>query len=220
MRIGHEEKSEILKKLRESVIKGDKEAAKKAVEESLSLGVNPLVALNEGLVKGILEVGERFGRLEIFLTELILSAETMQAAIEVLKPKMTAEEISEIKLGKVILGTVEKDIHDIGKNLVGTMLAAGGFEVYDIGTDAPAKKFIEKAEEVEADIIAASTLMTTTRPYQRDIINLLKDMGLRDKYKVMVGGGAVTPEWTEEIGADAWAKDAMEAVEVARKLIG
>jgi len=212
-------KSEILKKLGESVIKGDKEAAKKAAEEALSLGLDPIEAINEGLAKGINEMGERFGRLEVFLTELILAGEAMRAAVEVFEPKMTAEKVSEVKLGKIVIGTVKGDIHDIGKNLVATMLIAAGFDVYDIGVEAPPGKFIEKAEEVGATIIATSSLMSTTRPYQRDMITLLNDMGLRDKYKVMVGGGTVTQEWAEEIGADGYGRDAEEAVKVAKKLV-
>lgn len=212
-------KSEILKKLGESVIKGDKEAAKKAAEEALSLGLDPIEAINEGLAKGINEMGERFGRLEVFLTELILAGEAMRAAVEVFEPKMTAEKVSEVKLGKIVIGTVKGDIHDIGKNLVATMLIAAGFDVYDIGVEAPPGKFIEKAEEVGATIIATSSLMSTTRPYQRDMITLLNDMGLKDKYKVMVGGGTVTQEWAEEIGADGYGRDAEEAVKVAKKLV-
>lgn len=213
-------KTEIIDALRESVIKGDSEAAKRAAEEALSSNIPPMEAINEGLMKGILEVGERFGRLELFLSELMLSASAMQSGIAILRAKMTPEKRAESTFGKIVIGTVAMDIHDIGKNLVSTMLTAAGFEVYDMGIDVSSKKFIEKAEEVNADIIALSALLTTTRPFQRDVLDLLKSMGKREKYKVLLGGGAVSQEWADLIGADGYARDASEAPSVAKKIIG
>lgn len=197
---------------------GDKEAAIRAAERSLSSGLNPLDALDEGLMKGVLEMGDRYGKQEAFLTDLILSSEAMQAAIAVLKPRMKLEEVSKHILGKLVLGTVQGDIHDIGKNIVATLLEASGFEVTDLGIDVPPMRFVERAEELYAQVIAASALLSTTRPFQRDIVTLLRDMKLRNKYKVLVGGAGVTPEWAKEIGADAYGRDGPEAVRVAKEI--
>ena len=210
----------MIKELKQSVINGDKEAAIRAAERCLSLGLNPLDALNEGLMKGVMEMGDRYGRQEAFLTDLILSGEAMQAAIAVLKPSMKLDEVSKYKLGKVVLGTVQGDIHDIGKNIVGTLLEASGFEVSDLGIDVPTIRFVEKAQELHAHVIAASALLSTTRPFQRDIVILLRDMKLREKYKVMVGGAGVTPEWAKEIGADGYGRDGPEAVQIAKRIAG
>ena len=206
-------------RLKNSVVEGNSDAAKKAAEEAMSSGVDPMEALNYGLMEGIREVGERFSRLEMFLTDMMFSAEAMQGAISILKRHMSTDRMSKGTFAKIILSTVEKDVHDIGKNLVGTMLSANGFEVYDLGVDVPGKKIVEKAEEVGARIVALSALMSTTRPYQRDVVKLLKDMGLRHKYGILVGGGCVTAEWAQEIAADGYAKDAVQAAEVAKQVL-
>jgi len=208
-----------LKKVEESIIAGDSEGAKKVAEDALSSGLKP-GEIATAAIKGINEVGERFGKMEVFLTDLVFASKAMKTVMKTIELKLAAERVSEFKKGKVVLGTVMGDIHDIGKNLVGTLLTAAGFDVYDLGVEVPAKRFIEKAEEVDADIIASSSLMSTTRPYQRELVRLLKDMGLRENYKVMVGGGAVRSEWAEEIGADGHAEDAYEAVKVAKRLLG
>ena len=212
------QKDIVIDELRQAVVRGDKEAAMSAAEKYLSIGIDLVEALNEGLMKAVLEMGDRFGRQEIFLTELILSGEAMSAAIEVLRPSMKSEELSKYKLGTVAIGTVQGDIHDIGKNIVATLLGASGFEVHDLGIDVPAIKYIEKAQDVHAQIIAASALLSTTRPFQRDIVTLLNDMKLRDKHRVMVGGAGVTPEWARDIGADGYGRDALDAVRMAKEL--
>ncbi|MEM3522340.1 MAG: corrinoid protein [Candidatus Bathyarchaeia archaeon] len=206
--------------LKKAVIECDEETAKKIAEEVLKKGIDPLEAIRQGLMEGMKVVGEKMAKSEVFITEVMMAAEAMKAAIEILKPQLSEKRISEITIGKVVLGTVYGDIHDIGKNIVATMLEAAGFEVFDIGCDVPTPKFIEKAEEVKADIIGASALLTVTKLEQEKIIKLLKELGLRDKYKVIVGGAIVTQEWANEIGADGYGKDAEEAVRVAKDLVG
>lgn len=211
--------SEIFEKLAKSIMEGNEDLARKAALEALEAKIEPLEAIKNGFAKGMEIVGKKFHNFEIFLPEVILAADAMKAGLEVLRPKMSAESMVKAYRGKVVIGTVFGDIHDIGKNLVAVMLEAGGFEVHDLGTDCPSTKFVEKAKEVKADIIAMSSLMVTSMYYQKEVIDYLKDMGERDKYWIMVGGGPVTPEWTKEIGADGYGKFADDAVEVARILI-
>ena len=205
-------KNEILEKLRISVINGDIEAAEAAAREAISIGLDPLEAIEEGLSKGIREVGDKFEKLELFLPDMIQAAEAMSRAIAILEEKISFKEYSEKDRGVVIIGTVEGDIHDIGKNIVVALLKANGFKVYDLGKDVPSIKFIEKAEEVDADVIAISALLSSTMIKQEEIIKMLKDMNLRNKYMVIVGGAPVTEEWARKIGADAYGKTANEGV--------
>jgi len=210
---------ETLEKLAKAVMDGDEEAAKKAAQEALDAKLNPVEAIKSGFAKGMDVVGKKFHNFEVFLPEVILAADAMKAGIDVLRPHMSAEFLAEASKGKVVIGTVFGDIHDIGKNLVGVMLEAGGFEVHDLGTDCPSTKFVEKAKEIKADIIAMSSLMVTSMYYQKDVLDYLKDTGTRDKHWIMVGGGPVTPEWTKEIGADGYGKFSDDAVEVAKTLM-
>jgi corrinoid protein of di/trimethylamine methyltransferase len=205
------------KKLSEAIIAGDREAAIKVANEIVEKGLDAVEAIEKGLMVGAKEVGEKFDRLEIFLPELMMSADAMQAALNVLLPQIPKGKIP--RKGIVVCGTVKGDIHDIGKNVFAAMLRANGFEVYDLGIDVPASKFIEEAEKVGADIIALSALMTSTMGEQKDVIDYLKAMGKRDKFIVMVGGGPVTRQWAEEIGADGYGETASEGVNVALKLI-
>lgn len=213
------EKNEILTKLAESVISGDEDAVKEAAENAVKAGIDPVLAITDGLAKGIAVVGEKFHKFEIFLPEVMLAADAMKAGVEVLKPHISAERAKEIIAGKVVIGTAFGDIHDIGKNLVAVMLEVNGFEVYDMGTDCPSTKFIEKAKEVGADIIAISSLMVTSMYYQKDTLQYLKDMNIKDNYWVMIGGGPVTPEWAVKIGADGYGRFSSDAVEVAKILM-
>ncbi|HDM92772.1 MAG TPA: cobalamin-binding protein [Candidatus Korarchaeota archaeon] len=210
----------ILKGLAQAVIDGDEDKAREFAKKAIEAGIEPLCAIKEGLMTGMKVVGDKFARLEIYLPEVLLAADAMKAALEILEPLVVKEEKEKITLGKVVIGTIQGDIHDIGKNIVAMLLKANGFEVYDLGRDVPVDEFINKAEEVGADIIAVSTLLSTSMPYMEDLIRLLKDRGLREKYKVMVGGGPVTREFAEEIGADGYGDNAEEAVEVAKKLLG
>ena len=205
--------------MKQSIIDGDEEAAAAVAQQALDAGIDPLEAINAGYVAGMSYVGEQFAEGEMFLPDMMLAAEAMKAAVAVLEPEMTRRGTQRTMLGKVVLGTVKGDIHEIGKNLVATMLSASGFEVYDLGVDVPFDKFIEKAREVNADIIGMSALLTTTMTGQRTVIEMLDDMGLRPKVKVMVGGAPVTRSWAAEIGADGMSEDAMGAVALAKKLV-
>jgi len=212
-------KEEILEKLIQAIVDGDEKEAEKMANEAIANGIEPLYVMKHGAIKAMDIVGEKWKKSEFFLSQVMLSAEAMKKCMAILLPKITSEQRSEVSLGKIVIGTVQGDIHDIGKNLVATMLTVAGFEVYDLGVEVPSKKFIEKAQEVEASIIAMSALLTTTRYYQKEVINYLKDMGLRNKYYVVVGGGAVTPDWAIEINADAYGKYADDAVKVCKKLV-
>ena len=213
-------KVELLDKLAQTIIDGDEKAASEMAKDILAAGVDPLEAMLQGAVKGLDIVGDRYSRLEVFLPELIIAGDAMQACVEVLKPHIKAEQMSEASPGKVVIGTVSGDVHNIGKNLVATMLSLGGFEVSDLGVDVPVKRFIEKAEEVNAQIIALSALLSTSAYYQKEVINLLKDLGLREKYYVVVGGGPITPEWAAEIGADGHGRLSTDAPKLFRQLTG
>jgi len=207
-----------IERLRQAVLNYDEEAAKESAEEALKAGVDPVEAIERGLAAGIREVGEKFHRGEVFLPHVVLAADAMTAATGVLEPAIPKDR--GFKRVTIVLGTVEGDIHDIGKNVVAMMMKAAGFNVQDLGKDVKIDVFIEKAKEVNADIIGVSSLMTTTMPYQRELIRELERLGLRERFKVMVGGGPVTREWAENIGADGYGRDAKEAVESAKQLLG
>ena len=211
--------SAILDKLAKVVIDGDEEGAKRAAQEVIDAKMNPVDAIKLGLAKGMAAVGKKFHDFEVFLPEVILAADAMKAGINVLRPHMSAESLAQSSKGKVVIATVFGDIHDIGKNLVGVMLEAAGYEVHDLGCDVAPTKFVDKAKEVSANIIAMSSLMVTSMYYQKDVLDYLKDAGTRGKYFIMVGGGPVTPEWTKDIGADGYGKFADDAVTVANILM-
>jgi len=209
-----------LEEVVDAVIQGNKEKVVKEVEEALKERIDPIEILNEGLTRGLEVVGEKFEKLEIFLPEMIQSAESMKAGIKVLEPHLKQEgEDPYKKEGVVVIGTVQGDIHDIGKNIVSAFLDLSGFDVYDIGKDVPARRFIEEAEKNEADIIALSAMLTTTMGYMHEVIDELKRRRIRDKYLVIVGGGPVTQEWADQIGANGYGKDFAEAVRVCRQLL-
>jgi len=205
--------------MRQSIIDGETDQAEALAKQALEQNVDPLQAINEGFVPGINYVGDQFGAGEMFLPDLMLAAEAMKKAVAVLEPEMSKRGVQRQVLGKVVLGTVKGDIHEIGKNLVATMLSASGFEVHDLGVDVPFEKFAEKAREVDADIVGVSALLTTTMTGQKTVIEALDDMGLRPKVKVMVGGAPVTHGWATEIGADGYSEDAMGAVALAKRLM-
>jgi len=213
------DKNAILEKLSTSVIEGNSEAAKSAVAEVLATHMDPLEAVENGLAKGLREVGRRFEAGEMFLMQLILSGEAMKTGVELLKPEMLRQKKQMAAAGKFLLGTVEGDIHDIGKSIVAAMLTAEGFDVVDMGVDIPDKVFVEKTKELKPNILGLSALMTTTRTKQKDVIEALKQAGVRENVKVMVGGATVTPEWGQEIGADSYGEDAIDATKKARQLL-
>jgi len=198
-----------------AVVAGDEELVKKIVQEGIEKNVDPLELIEKALIPGIREVGEKFERMELFLTGMMLSADAMKAGMNLLLPRIPKDKIP--KRGTVVVGTVKGDIHEIGKNVLSALLIANGFDVHDLGSDIPASAFVRKAEEVNADIIAASALMTTTLPSQKDIIDYLESTGKRDKYLVLVGGGPASAEWAEEIGADGYAETAVEGASLATK---
>ncbi len=209
---------EVIDGLRNAVLNYDDERVKRLANEAIEKGVDPLRAIQEGLVKGINEVGEKFGAKEIFLSELMVAAEACLAGMDILKPQITATIRAHVKpLGKVVMGTVYGDIHFIGKNLVAMMLDANGFDVYDIGEDQSAEAFVDKAKEVGADIVGASALTTTTRLEQEKIVKAFREKGL--KTKIIIGGAVVDPAWAETVGADGYAKNLQEAVSLAKQLM-
>jgi len=211
---------DLFKLMAQSVIDGDDEEAAALAQQGLEQGVDPLEAINKGYTAGMDVVGELYSSGEYFLPDLILGGEAMQAALAALEPALKASGQAREVLGTVVLGTVKGDIHEIGKSLVGSMLSANGFEVYDLGIDIEADEFVAKAREYNADILALSALLTTTMLHQRDVIEHLAEAGVRDKVKVMVGGSPVTQGWADQIGADGFAEDAAGAVVVAKKLMG
>jgi trimethylamine corrinoid protein len=211
---------ELFKKMAQSIIDGDSETALTLAKESINEQVNPLDAITKGFVVGVNTVGAAFGRGEAFLPELVMAGEAMKAAVGVLDPELKKRGTERKMLGKVVIATVEGDIHEIGKSLVATMLGASGFEVFDLGVDASSDKIIGKALEVNADIIAMSALLTTTMVKQKEVIEELEKEGLRRKIKIMVGGAPVTRDWVNAIGADGFSEDAIGAVAMAKQLMG
>jgi len=207
----------ILEELTNSVIEGDKEAVTGAVNKALAEKVDPMDIIQKGLTPGITIVGDRFEKMEMYLPEMLLSAEAMKAGIEITKPHIKGGSIKQE--GVVVIGTVQGDVHDIGKNIVAFYLDVSGFTVYDLGSEVSIHTFVEKAEERQADIIGISALLSSTMTYMPDVIEELKLRGIRDKYIVMLGGGAVTPEWAAKIGADGSGTDFAEAARIAKELI-
>jgi len=213
-------KKEIVNKLMNSVMSCDVEGAVKTAEEALKAGVDPVEAIEDGLAKGIRVVGDRFGAGEAFLTELMIAAQAMKQAVAVLEPAISKRARAAKKtLAKIMIGTVEGDIHDIGKTIVTTMLAVEGFDVVDLGVDVPVETFVKKTKELKPDVIGMSALMTTTMLKMADVIKALEKEGLRRKVKVVVGGAPTSKEWAEEIGADGHGGDAMEAVKITKELV-
>lgn len=211
--------TDLLTAMANSVIEGEIELAAELAHQALARGLDPVMAIEQGYARGIREVGERFARGEYFLPHLAMGAEAMKAGMAVLEPELARRQEERRTLGRVVLGTVSGDIHEIGKTLVGTMLAASGFAVADLGVNVPAARFVEAVREQKAQIVGLSALLTTTMLAQREVIAALEEAGLRDSVKVMVGGAPVTQAWAEEIGADGYAEDAVGAVRKARELL-
>jgi corrinoid protein of di/trimethylamine methyltransferase len=211
----------IFDEISEAIQSFEEEKVLNAVKKALSLGVDPSEIIEKGIAKGLRVVGDKYERGELFLMHLVAAAEPAQKAVkELLEPEIKKKAGERKSLGKVVIGTVQGDIHDIGKNIVASMLFAAGFDVIDLGKDVPAEEFAKKAKELNANIVGASALLSTTLPVQKEIVEALKAMGIRDKVKVIFGGAPCTPEWVEEIGGDGYAENAIEAIKVAKRLIG
>jgi len=214
---------EYLEKIKNAVINGDKETSVNSATEALLEGVKAYSILHEGLIAGADAVGQRFETGEIFLPELMRTGNALKAAIRVIAPQLKEEYLSgeavQEETGVVVIATIQTDLHDIGKNIISSMFTASGFDVFDMGVDVPVMDIINKAREVNADIIACSALLTTSLPYMGDLITLMIDMGIRDQYIVMVGGAPVTPRFASDIGSDGWATNPIQAIQLARDLI-
>lgn len=207
----------IIQEISELLQKGRAKNVKLLVEQALAEGIDPKVILNEGLLDGMMIVGGKFKRNEIFVPEVLVAARAMNAGLTILKPKLV--EIGNEPVGRLVIGTVEGDLHDIGKNLVAMMMQGAGFEVIDLGVDVKAETFIERVEEEGADIICMSALLTTTMTNMQKVIDKLKKENLRDKYIVMIGGAPVNESFAQEIGADYYTPDAASAAETAKRAV-
>ena len=211
--------NDTLSAMRQSIIDGAPDTASGLAQEAVASGLAPIDAINNGFVPGMHDVGEQFARGQMFLPDMMASAEAMRAAMAVLDPELKKLGTERPMAGVVLLGTTKGDIHEIGKILVGTMLTAHGFQVHDLGVDVAGEKFAAKARELKADIVGVSALLTTTMRNQKGVVDALEKEGLRSHVKVMVGGAPVTRRWADEIGADGYAKDAMSAVALAQELM-
>jgi corrinoid protein of di/trimethylamine methyltransferase len=205
--------------MKQSVVDGAPERAAELAALALRDGMTPLDAINLGYIPGMHHVGEQFALRQMFLPDMMASAEAMKAAMSILEPELAKSGSERPFLGTVVLGTVKGDIHEIGKTLVGTLLQANGFKVFDLGVDIAGEQFAAKAREVNADLVGCSALLTTTMKNQKSVIEALNREGLRPRVKVIVGGAPVTRQWAEEIGADGYGKDAVGAVELVKSLL-
>jgi trimethylamine corrinoid protein len=213
------QKEKLLSQMRDAIIQGNKQAAESLAKKAIDFKMDLNTVIENGYISGIQQVGDLWKNGEYFLPELITSGECMKAAMEILRPVLKKADIKTKSHGKVVIGTVEGDIHDIGKNLVSSMLSANGFEVIDLGADVKLEKFISAAQESDAGFICVSSLLTTTMLGQRRLIEMLKENNLYGQFKVMVGGAPVNLEWAQEIGADGYAENAMTAVTAAKNLL-
>lgn len=210
-------KEELFEKAAQSVVDANKAAAVEVARQALAEGIDPVDMINNGFSVGMSQCGELFDIGEMFLPELIVASDAMVEAVKILEQAMPIEQTSQ-KLGVAVVGTIEGDVHDIGKGIVATMLRVYGFEVHDLGRDVPIKAFVEKAKEVKANIVGSSALMTTTQVGQKALEQALKDAGLRDTVKTMVGGAVCTQRWADKIGSDLYAENATDAVTKLKEL--
>lgn len=210
----------ILDQIRDSVVDGESDKCVELTRKAVDQKIVPHIIMDEGLLVGMRIIGEKWDLMEIFLPEAMLAAAAMKGAMEIVLPLLKAAGEAWEPKGIVVIGTVKGDLHDIGKTIVANIMSANGFEVHDLGTNVPPDRFLEAAEQMNADIIGCSALMTTTMPMQRNVVEFLEATGLRDRYIVMVGGAPTTAEWIEEIAADGWGRDAYDACAKALSLIG
>jgi corrinoid protein of di/trimethylamine methyltransferase len=209
----------VIQDLKNAVKNYDPEAAEVAAKRVIDEGFDPVIAIEKGLTEDLREIGDKFGSGEVWFIDLMAAANTVQAAVRVLEPEIKRRGIKQRTMGKFLIGTVAGDIHDIGKNIVVLLLMANGFEVIDIGVEIPVEVFIEKVREIKPDILGLSSLLTSSMPEQKKVIDALTENGLRDTVKVIIGGAAVNEKWAAEIGADGYAEDAVDAIKVATAMI-
>ncbi|MFZ5967533.1 MAG: cobalamin B12-binding domain-containing protein [Bacillota bacterium] len=207
----------LVQQISEVVQKGRVSEVEKLVKEALEAELKPENILNDGLLKGMMEVGDRWKRNEAFVPEVLIAARAMNGGMKILENALAANKIK--PKGTVIIGTVKGDLHDIGKNLVAMMMKGAGYQVIDLGVDIPAEKFVEEAEKNQADVVCMSALLTTTMPYIKTVVEEFKKQGLREKYTIMAGGAPVTAEYVQEVGGDHYTKDAVEAAERLAEII-
>jgi len=207
----------ILQSIYDGILEGKAKVVPAKVQEALDAGISPAQILNDGMIRAMAEVGRLYEEGEYFVPEMLIAARAMKEGLAVLRPHLLQADVK--PAGKVAAGTVQGDLHDIGKNLVALMLEGAGFEILDLGVDVPAEKFVAAVQEHNVDIVAMSALLTTTMSRMKDTVEALKAAGLRDKVKVMVGGAPVTQSYANEVGADGYAPDASQAVAVAKSLI-
>lgn len=211
------EKEVILGKIREAIVNLDIEGIKEACKEAIDRGIPAYKAVTDGMAKGMEIVGEKYESNEYFLAELIMAGETMKEGMTVLEPYLKAGDIK--TSGKVVIGTVRGDLHDIGKNIVVTLLSAAGFDIIDLGVDVSLEKFVKAVKDNNPNIVGMSALLTTTMVEMERVVKALKDAGLRDKIKIVIGGAPITQEYAEKIGADAAARDAVEGVKICKSWV-
>jgi len=211
---------ELYQAMAQSVIEGEPEEAARLAQQGLEAGLEPLAIIEQGFAAGIKVVGELFAKGEYFLPDLVIGAKAMEEAMAVLESELRRRQETRRTYGKVVIGTVQGDIHEIGKNLVATLLSVNGFEVLNLGVDVPDETFIAKVKETGANVLGMSALLTTTMPAQGRVIQALEEAGIRDKVKVIIGGAPATQSWADEIGADGYSEDAVGAVALARQLLG
>jgi len=210
---------DLLARITASLVEGEPDETTALTRQAIDAGLEPMAIVNQGLVPGMDIVGEKFQVGEYFLPHLIIAANGMQQAMAMLEPELKARQQAVQATGTVVIGSVAGDIHEIGKSLVATMLSASGFQVYDLGVDVPTEDFITKVRETGADLLGLSALLTTTMIVQRQVIEALREAGIREQVKVIIGGAPVSQEWADTIGADGYAEDAVGAVELARRLV-
>jgi corrinoid protein of di/trimethylamine methyltransferase len=209
----------LLNELSQTILTYDADAAKEAAQKVIEANMDPYQAIVESLMPAIREVGDRFEKNEIFLPQLMMAGDAMITAVNILKKKMSKEQLQSTQKGTIVIGTVKGDVHNIGKNIVGIMLTSAGYDVVDLGIDVEPSKFVEEAEKVGADIIAVSALMTFTAQNMKVVTEYLEMEGVRDKYKVIFGGGPLNENWAKDMGADAYAPDAISAVSVVNQMM-